>query len=152
MNDTFLKDHVYMNIPKKYSQELEELIGDINNVLESKIGMRICYDKNDSHMDHSTKPEEDCFSGFAILRDDQNQNDDIEIQLKKSLACLLYRQAQQMNKKELQEVLFFSKESTEIWSLEQCQKQYVKDQLGWIEDSHTVWQEECNEIWEVINE
>ena len=73
MNDTFLKDHVYMNIPKKYSHELEELIGDINNVLESKVGMRICYDKNDSHMDHSTKPEEDCFSGFAILRDDQNE-------------------------------------------------------------------------------
>ena len=35
---------------KKYSEEFEELIGDINNVLESKIGMRICYDKNDSHM------------------------------------------------------------------------------------------------------
>ena len=79
MNNTFLKDHVYMNIPKKYSQELEELIGDINDVLESKIGMRICYDKNDSHMDHSTKPEEDCFSGFAILRDDQNEADDKEI-------------------------------------------------------------------------
>ena len=73
MNDTFLKDHVYINLPKKYSHELEELIGDINNVLESKVGMRICYDKNDSHMDHSTKPEEDCFSGFAILRDDQNE-------------------------------------------------------------------------------
>ena len=75
MNDIFLKDHVYMNIPKKYSQELEELIGDINNVLESKIGMRICYDKNDSHMDHSTKPEEDCFSGFAILRNDQKEQE-----------------------------------------------------------------------------
>ena len=75
MNDTFLKDHVYMNIPKKYSQELEELIGDINNVLESKIGMRICYDKNDKHMEYlfKTKSKEDCFSGFAILRDDQNE-------------------------------------------------------------------------------
>ena len=32
----------------------------------------------------------------------------------KSLACFLYRQAKQMNKKELQNVLFFSEESTEM--------------------------------------
>lgn len=79
MDNTFLKDHVYINMSKKYSEEFEELIGDINNVLESKIGMRICYDKNDSHMDHSTKPQEDCFSGFAILSDNQSGFSNVEI-------------------------------------------------------------------------
>tara|TARA_R100000773_G_C4220636_1_gene119351 strand:- start:1587 stop:1958 length:372 start_codon:yes stop_codon:yes gene_type:complete len=85
MDNTFLKDHVYINMSKKYSEEFEELIGDINNVLESKIGMRICYDKNDSHMNYSTKPQEDCFSGFAILRDNQKETQEEVIKRLKNI-------------------------------------------------------------------
>tara|TARA_E500000318_G_scaffold103501_1_gene108582 strand:+ start:6 stop:275 length:270 start_codon:yes stop_codon:yes gene_type:complete len=71
MHHTFFKDHVHINISKKYTESFEELIGDINYVLENDYGITLCYDKNDEHMDHSTKPNEDCFSGFAILYDKQ---------------------------------------------------------------------------------
>ena len=74
MHHTFLKDNVHMNLPKKYTESFEELIGDINDVLKNDYGITLCYDKNDEHMDHSTKPNEDCFSGFAILVE-ENKDD-----------------------------------------------------------------------------
>ena len=73
MHHTFLKDNVHMNISKKYTESFEELIGDINDVLKNEYGITLCYDKNDEHMDHSTKPNEDCFSGFAFLYDKQEK-------------------------------------------------------------------------------
>ena len=74
MNNTFFKDHVHMNISKKYTESFEELIGDINDVLKNDYGITLCYDKNDKHIDHSTKPNEDCFSGFAILVEGGNDD------------------------------------------------------------------------------
>ena len=70
-------------------------------------------------------------------------------QMKKSIACILYRQAELMSKQELQEVLFFEEETTNAWSIKKCQMQYVIDQLEWMEDNY-VWEEECNEIWQEI--
>ena len=73
------------------------------------------------------------------------------IQTKKSLACLLYRQAKQfMSKKQLQEVLFFDEETTDNWSIERCQRQYVIDQLEWMESDDHSWEQECNETWQEI--
>ena len=48
-----------MNISKKYTESFEELIGDLNDVLINVYGITLCYDKNDEHIDHSTKPNED---------------------------------------------------------------------------------------------
>ena len=73
-----------------------------------------------------------------------------DTQSKKSLACILYRQAKQMKKQELQEVLFFDKETTDNWNLERCQRQYVIDQLEWMESDDHSWEQECNETWQKI--
>ena len=67
----------------------------------------------------------------------------------KSLACLLYRQAKLMTKDQLQEVLFFDKNTSDTWSIERCQRQYVIDQLEWMEDNCD-WEDECNETWQEI--
>ena len=67
---------------------------------------------------------------------------------KKSIACILYRQAKLMSKKQLQEVLF--QETTDNWSIERCQRQYVIDQLEWMESDDYSWEQECNEIWQKI--
>ena len=69
----------------------------------------------------------------------------------KSLACILYKQAKEMTKDQLRKILFFNEETTDNWSIERCQRQYVIDQLEWIEDNY-VWEEECNEIWQGIEE
>lgn len=68
----------------------------------------------------------------------------------KSLACVLFRQAKQMTKEQLQEVLFFDKSTSDNWSIERCQRQYVIDQLEWIESDDHSWVEECNKIWQKI--
>ena len=43
------------------------------------------------------------------------------IQSKKSLACLLYRQAKLMTKDQLRKILFFDEKTTDTWSIERCQ-------------------------------
>ena len=73
----------------------------------------------------------------------------IDVQSKKSLACILYRQAKLMSKDQLQEVLFFDKSTSDNWSIERCQRQYVIDQLEWMEDNCD-WEDECNETWQKI--
>ena len=70
-------------------------------------------------------------------------------QSKKSLAYILYRQAKLMSKDQLQEVLFFDKSTSDNWSIERCQRQYVIDQLEWMEDNCD-WEDECNETWQEI--
>ena len=52
-----------------------------------------------------------------------------------SLAKELFNQAKTMNKKELQEVLFFEEETSNKWSLDKCRIQYVKDQLNFIKNN-----------------
>ena len=47
---------------------------------------------------------------------------------KKYLADILYQDALRTSRAELQEVSFFQEETTDSWTLEQLQIQYVKDQ------------------------
>tara|TARA_R110001599_G_scaffold52504_8_gene146724 strand:+ start:1417 stop:1656 length:240 start_codon:yes stop_codon:yes gene_type:complete len=68
---------------------------------------------------------------------------------KKYLAHVLYENALRMNKAELQNVLFFDEETTDSWTLEQCQIQFVKDQISFFEDDNL--NEQVNEIWRLIN-
>ena len=71
-----------------------------------------------------------------------------EIQYKKALVNFLYYQALHKRKSELQNVLFFEEETTDNWTLEQCQVQYVKDQLKYIEDGN--FDEEIIETWNLV--
>jgi len=68
---------------------------------------------------------------------------------KKYLAHVLYEDALRMNKAELQNVLFFDEETTDSWTLEQCQIQFVKDQISFFEDDNL--DDEVNETWRLIN-
>ena len=72
------------------------------------------------------------------------------VQTKKSLACLLYRQAKLMTKDQLRKILFFDEKTTDTWSIERCQRQYVIDQLEWMESDDHNWEQECNETWQKI--
>ena len=72
------------------------------------------------------------------------------VQTKKSLACLLYRQAKLMTKDQLRKILFLDEKTTDTWTIERCQRQYVIDQLEWMESDDHSWEQECNEIWQKI--
>ena len=73
---------------------------------------------------------------------------DKETRYKKALAKMLFWQAQDMTKSELQDVLFFEEETTEKWTLDKCRIQYVLDQLQFIEGGN--WDEEIEETWQLI--
>jgi len=68
---------------------------------------------------------------------------------KKYLADILYQDALRTSKAELQEVSFFQEETTDSWTLEQFQIQYVKDQISFFEGGNLDSQVE--ETWEKIN-
>ena len=70
------------------------------------------------------------------------------IQYKKYLADILYQDALRTSKAELQEVSFFQEETTENWTLEQFQIQYVKDQISFFEGGNLDAQ--VNETWNLI--
>ena len=72
------------------------------------------------------------------------------VQSKKSLAYILYKQAKEMTKDRLRKTLFFDEETTDTWSIERCQRQYVIDQLEWMESDDHSWEQECNETWQEI--
>jgi hypothetical protein len=65
------------------------------------------------------------------------------------LAHVLYQDALRTSKAELQEVSFFQEETTENWTLEQFQIQYVKDQISFFESDNL--ENEVEEVWEKIN-
>ena len=67
---------------------------------------------------------------------------------KKFLADILYQDALRTSKAELQEVSFFQEETTDSWTLEQFQIQYVKDQISFFEGGNLDSQVE--ETWEKI--
>ena len=71
-----------------------------------------------------------------------------ETRYKKALVNIFYYQAQGQSKKELQPQLFFDEETTDAWTLEQCRMQYVKDQLGFIQDENL--DGEIEETWNTI--
>ena len=71
-----------------------------------------------------------------------------ETRYKKALVNILYYQALNMMKKELQPILFFDEELTDKWTLEQCRMQYVKDQLEFIEGGNL--DDEIEETWNKV--
>ena len=74
---------------------------------------------------------------------------DMADRYKKALVNILFYQAVNMTKAELQPVLFIVEEVTDNWSIEKCRIQYVKDQLGFIEDGNL--DDEINETWRLVN-
>jgi len=85
---------------------------------------------------------------MAQLAKEKGQIMTEEQQYKKALVNFLYYQALHKRKSELQNVLFFEEETTDNWTLEQCQVQYVKDQLKYIEDGN--FDEEIIETWNLV--
>lgn len=71
-----------------------------------------------------------------------------EIRYKKALVNILYYQALNMSKEELQPVLFFDEELTDKWTLEQCRILYVQNQLEFIEDENL--DDEIEETWNTV--
>ena len=71
-----------------------------------------------------------------------------ETRYKKALVNILFYQAINMSKDELQPVLFFEEVATDFWTLEQCRMQYVKDQLQFIDDGNL--DDEIEETWNTI--
>ena len=65
-----------------------------------------------------------------------------------ALVNVLYYQAMNMSKEELQPVLFFEEHATDFWTLEQCRMQYVKDQLEFIEGGNL--DDEIEETWNTV--
>jgi hypothetical protein len=71
-----------------------------------------------------------------------------ETRYKKALVNILYYQALNMSKEELQPVLFFDEELTDKWTLEQCRILYVQNQLEFIEDENL--DDEIEETWNTV--
>ena len=71
-----------------------------------------------------------------------------ETRYKKALVNILFYQAINMSKKELQPVLFFEEVATDFWTLEQCRMQYVKDQLEFIDGGNL--DDEIEETWNTV--
>jgi len=69
---------------------------------------------------------------------------------KKYLADILYQDALRTSKAELQDVSFFQEDTTDSWTLEQLQIQYVKDQISFFEAGNL--DDQVNETWEKIND
>ena len=71
-----------------------------------------------------------------------------EARYKKALVNILFYQAINISKEELQPVLFFEEVATDFWTLEQCRMQYVKDQLQFIDDGNL--DDEIEETWNTV--
>ena len=65
-----------------------------------------------------------------------------------ALVNILYYQAINMSKEELQPVSFYDEETTDKWTLKQCRIQYVKDQLEFIRDGNL--DDEIEETWNTV--
>ena len=68
---------------------------------------------------------------------------------KKYLADILYQDALRTSRAELQDVSFFQEDTTDSWTLEQLQIQYVKDQISFFEGGNL--DDQVEETWEKIN-
>jgi hypothetical protein len=72
----------------------------------------------------------------------------VETRYKKALVNILYYQALNMSKDELQPVLFFEENATDFWTLQQCRMQYCKDQLDFIRGGNL--DDEIEETWNKV--
>tara|TARA_E500000178_G_scaffold316025_1_gene335414 strand:+ start:1032 stop:1256 length:225 start_codon:yes stop_codon:yes gene_type:complete len=68
---------------------------------------------------------------------------------KKYLADVLYQDALTMNRSELQETSFYGEETTDSWTLEKLQIEFVKDQIEFYEGNNL--ENQVEETWEKIN-
>jgi hypothetical protein len=88
------------------------------------------------------------YDATAKIVDEKDEIYNKALQYKKYLADILYQDALRTSKAELQEVSFFQEETTDSWTLEQFQIQYVKDQISFFEGGNLDSQVE--ETWEKI--
>jgi len=112
---------------------------------------------NDSYKDLSDGEVLDLiFSKFDFVEEDVTDPTeqlmskiDTAMNYKKFLADVLYQDALAMNRSELQDVSFYGEETTDKWTLENLQIQFVKDQMEFYESDNLDHQVE--ETWEKIN-
>jgi hypothetical protein len=90
------------------------------------------------------------YDATAKIVDEKDEIYNKALQYKKYLADILYQDALRTSKAELQEVSFFQEETTDSWTLEQFQIQYVKDQISFFEAGNL--DDQVNETWEKIND
>jgi hypothetical protein len=113
--------------------------------------------ENDSYKDLSDGEVLDLiFSKFDFVEEDVTDPTeqlmskiDTAMKYKKFLADVLYQDALAMNRSELQDVSFYGEETTDKWTLENLQIQFVKDQMEFYESDNLDHQVE--ETWEKIN-
>jgi len=113
--------------------------------------------ENDSYKDLSDGEVLDLiFSKFEFVEEDVTDPTeqlmskiDTAMNYKKFLADVLYQDALAMNRSELQDVSFYGEETTDKWTLENLQIQFVKDQMEFYESDNLDHQVE--ETWEKIN-
>ena len=113
--------------------------------------------ENDSYKDLSDGEVLDLiFSKFDFVEEDVTDPTeqlmskiDTAMNYKKFLADVLYDDALSMNKSELQNTSFFDEEITNHWTLEQCQFQYVKDQISFYESDNL--DSQVDRTWRLIN-
>jgi len=113
--------------------------------------------QNDSYEDLSDGEVLDLiFSKFDFVEEDVTdpteqlmRKIDTAMNYKKFLADVLYQDALAMNRSELQDVSFYGEETTDKWTLENLQIQFVKDQMEFYESDNLDHQVE--ETWEKIN-
>jgi len=114
--------------------------------------------ENDSYKDLSDGEVLDLiFSKFDFVEEDVTDPTeqlmskiDTAMNYKKFLADVLYQDALAMFRSELQDVSFYSQETTDKWTLENLQIQYVKDQISFFEAGNL--DDQVNETWEKIND
>ena len=85
------------------------------------------------------------------LKNNRNYKDhmvDMSNEYKKYLADMLYQDALRMNRSELQEVSFYSEETTNDWTLEKLQIQFVKDQIEFYEGGNL--DQQVDETWQKV--
>ena len=93
-----------------------------------------------------TDPTEQLMSKLAFLL---RKSIDTAMNYKKFLADVLYQDALAMFRSELQDVSFYGEETTDKWTLENLQIQFVKDQMEFYESDNL--DDQVEETWEKIN-
>jgi len=112
--------------------------------------------ENDSYKDLSDGEVLDLiFSKFDFVEEDVTdpteqlmRKIDTAMNYKKFLADVLYQDALAMNRSELQDVSFYGEETTDKWTLENLQIQFVKDQMEFYESDNLDHQVE--ETWQKV--
>ena len=106
----------------------------------------LIFSKFDFVEEDVTDPTEQLMSKLAFLL---RKSIDTAMNYKKFLADVLYQDALAMFRSELQDVSFYGEETTDKWTLENLQIQFVKDQMEFYESDNL--DDQVEETWEKIN-